>query len=122
MSYSQDGNKRSFPAGVDLSGLQYTAVVLDSAGLLQANVTAGGRILGILQDDPKASSAGTVRIRDVSKAVAGAATAIGALLMSNTTGRLITATSTNYVVGRGYLGGANGRIISAELFSGQALL
>ena len=56
-------------------------------------------IYGILQNKPASGQAADVGFLGVSKAIAGAAITAGAALMTDTSGRLITATSTNHRVG-----------------------
>ena len=55
--------------------------------------------VGVLQNDPASGYVADVAIGGVSKVVAGAAVAIGAALMSDTSGRAITQTSTNPIIG-----------------------
>jgi hypothetical protein len=60
--------------------------------------SGGEAIYGILQNKPLAGQAADVGIAGVSKAVAGAAVTRGAGLMTDTSARLITATSSNHTV------------------------
>ena len=55
--------------------------------------------IGILQNDPTSGTAANVAFAGVSKVVVGASLSAGALLMSDSSGRAITQTSTNPVVG-----------------------
>lgn len=57
--------------------------------------------IGILQNDPVSGAVADVAIGGISKAVAGAAITLGAALMADSSGRVITATSagTNPVLG-----------------------
>jgi Uncharacterized conserved protein (DUF2190) len=85
-------------ANADLSAKQYLAVAVSGADF-QVNVVGNGvKALGVLQNAPTSGQAADVRVIGVSKAVAGAAYARGVMLMSNASGQLITATSTNYAV------------------------
>lgn len=98
MAYAQDGGKVAFPADVDLSVTgQYRAVKRTATGI-DLCVAADAGFVGILQDDPLAGESGTVKTRDVSVAVAGAAVAVGARLTTDATGRLVTAAVGNPVV------------------------
>lgn len=123
MAYGQDGPYRAFPAGADFSTpagsslgpAQWRGVTLDTNGNLQLVASQGVRVLGILQDDPQSGRTGTVKVRDVSKALAGGTFAIGALLMCAADGRLITATATNMVVAQALQAGAAGRIVAVEV-------
>lgn len=87
-------------ASADLSSDQFCAVkVYASADLQVALASTGGEaILGILQNKPTAGQAADVRFTGVSKARAGNSYSRGAGLMTDTSGRLITATSTNVIV------------------------
>lgn len=86
-------------ANVDLSADQFCAVKIGTADLNVVLANTGGEaILGILQNKPTAAQAADVRFVGVSKAKAGAAYSRGAGLMTDTSGRLIAATSTNVIV------------------------
>ncbi len=100
MAYEKEQFLDAYPTDGDLSAAQYKAVVLGTDGKLDL-AGAAVRVLGILVDDAPANERGTVCHFGFTKAMAGAAVAAGALLMTDgTTGRLITATGTNLVVGR----------------------
>lgn len=99
MPFAQDGAQRAFTADTDLRTSQWCAVRRTATGIALAGA-ASVDFLGILQDDPDIGEAGTVKVRDVSKAKAGAAIAAGARLTTDATGRLITAAATNPIVGR----------------------
>lgn len=87
-------------AGADLSAKQFFAVKITGADLAVNLASTGGEaILGILQNKPTSGQSADVRFSGVTKAIAGAAYSRGAKLMTDTSGRLITATSTNNVVG-----------------------
>ena len=90
----------SLDAAADLSAKQYTLVKVSGDNGIAANVLATTLSIGILQNEPPSGSPGTVAIAGISKAIAGAAVAAGAQVMSDTTGRVITATGSGaYVVG-----------------------
>ena len=59
------------------------------------------KAIGVLQNDPLSGAVADVCIGGISKAVAGASITLGAALMSDTSGRVITQTSpgTNPLVG-----------------------
>lgn len=100
MAYAQDGGKVAYPADTDLSVTgQYRAVKRTATGIALCGAADAG-FLGILQDDPLAGESGTVKTRDVSKAVAGAAVAVGALLTTDAVGRLVPAALGNPAVAR----------------------
>ncbi len=86
-------------AGADLSTKQFFAVKVDTDGDVVL-AGAGEVAVGILQDKPAADGrAATVADGGVSKCVFGATVAPGALVMSDANGKLITATTGNYVIG-----------------------
>jgi hypothetical protein len=87
-------------AGADLSASQHLFVVVNASG--KAVVAgAGVAIDGVLQNNPAADQAATVwGLGSVSKVVAGAAVAAGALVTPNASGQAITAVSGNYIAGR----------------------
>jgi hypothetical protein len=78
-------------AAGDLSADQFKFVTIGASGVAR-NVTNGGYVDGVLQDKPAAAGrAATVANGGVSKTVAGAAVAKGAKVMSDATGRAVTA-------------------------------
>lgn len=86
-------------ANVDLSASQYCGVKIGTADFNVVLASTGGEnIVGILQNKPTAGQAADVRYCGVTKAKAGASYSRNALLMTDTSGRLITATSTNQAV------------------------
>jgi hypothetical protein len=85
-------------AGPNGSG-QYLAVKITAARQVNLANTGGEAVLGILQNTPASGQACDVGFVGVSKAVAGAAVAAGAELMTDTSARVITRTSTNHQVG-----------------------
>ena len=85
----------------DLSAKQFLAVKVDASNSLQVILasTGGEAILGILQNKPTTGQAADIRVAGVSKAVIGSGgVTAGDLLMTATSGALITATNTNYGV------------------------
>jgi len=61
---------------------------------------AGAGVPGfVLQNEPNTAQAASLRAIGISKVVSGAAFSLGDKLMSNATGKAITATGTNNVVG-----------------------
>lgn len=79
---------------------QFLAVKVTASRQVNLANAGGEAIDGILQNDPALGQAADVGFSGVSKAVAGAAFVAGALLMTDTNGRLITATSTNDAVAK----------------------
>lgn len=100
---------------------QFLAVRLstaaDNTSVLE--VTGGVPIFGILQNTPVQGDPCDVAVIGESKAVAGAAVAHGDLLMTDTHGRLILATTGNQVVGQAKeAAGAAGDVFAVNLFAG----
>lgn len=91
-----DGSQTT--AAVDLSAAQFKAVKITAARAVNLANTGGEAIYGILQNKPTAGQAADVGFVGVSKAVAGAAVNAGDYLMTDTSARMITATSTNHRV------------------------
>ena len=86
-------------AAADLSAKQFYAAKLTAARSVNLASTGGEAIYGILQNKPVSGEVADLAIFGVCKAAAGAAFSAGAALMTDTTGRLITQTSTNATVG-----------------------
>ena len=86
-------------AAASLTTSQFYAVKLTGSRAVNLASTGGEAIYGILQNKPASGQAADVGFLGVSKAIAGAAITAGAALMTDTSGRLITATSTNHRVG-----------------------
>ena len=86
-------------ASADLSASQYCFVRLDTSGQV-AVAGAGEEANGILQDKPAAiGRACSYAIGGVSKVRAGAAIGDGVKVMSDSTGRAIAGTATNFILG-----------------------
>lgn len=122
-----------WPANVDMSAeptpgfpgtFQFTGVVLAAAAAgvdgfagagIQAPAASGVAILGILQDNPKQNVSGDIWLQGISKAVFGATITINQLLMVNTSGQFVPATSGNFAVAMALCAGSNGQIGSVWL-------
>ena len=91
-----DGSQTT--AAADLSSSQFYAVKITAARAVNLASTGGEYIYGILQNKPTSGQAADVGILGISKAIAGAAYSAGVALMTDTSGRLITATGTNHRV------------------------
>lgn len=116
MAGYQDGNKRAKPANGDLSAKQYFGVVSDANGEIAVNTVAGGRIDGVLLDDPTDGKIGTYQVYDVAKVICGAAVAAGAELHCTAAGKFVTATAGLHIVAKALEAGAGDlSIISAEI-------
>jgi hypothetical protein len=75
--------------------------------------SAGGNILGVLQNNPGLAEAGTVMVSGVSKVKAAGTFAIGALLAVNSAGAFVAAVSGDYAVAQALQAGVSGTIVSA---------
>jgi len=120
----------ALPANIDMSGLatnpskQYQAVdvgaatgagILEPAALI-AVLAAGGKSIGILQNNPQLGEAGSVMVHGVSKALLGAGGAtVGAVLAVDASGNLVAAASGNYGVAVALQAGASGQVIAVLL-------
>lgn len=105
-------------AAADLSAKQYYCVEVDSAGKAALS-GAGELVYGILQNKPTAADRAEVMRLGVSKAVAGAAIAVGAEVASDAAGKIVTATTGDRVVGIAReAAAADGNIIAIDVMSG----
>lgn len=98
MAYEIPGFSFSLVAASDLSTHQYKFVNVDTTGKAALG-GAGTRSIGVLQNKPTLGQIGTVVVTGVSKVVAGAAVTAGDEIMSDATGRAITAVATNQGLG-----------------------
>jgi len=93
----------SYEASADLSASQFKLVELDSNGRVAITNASTDQSIGVLQNKPNAlgvaSEVGLLNGSARLKVVAGAAVAIGAVLMADTSGRAVTGTTTNRRVG-----------------------
>ncbi len=114
MAYEQTLHTISAPASADLSASQFCFVAVNSSGQLVLP-SAGGDAEGILQDKPNAAGvAGEVGILGVSKLVVGTGgVTAGDLLATDVSGKAVTATTGNKILGRALVTGAAGVIIPA---------
>lgn len=109
-----DGSQTT--AAADLSAAQFKAVKITAARAVNLASSGGEAIYGILQNKPLSGQAADVGIVGVTKALCGAAVSAGDYLMTDTTARLITATSTNHRVAQALeAGGAAGAVITVAL-------
>lgn len=98
MAYGQEGDRVAYAADADYSTTgQYRAVKRSTTGIVLCGANSVA-FLGVLQDDPAAGEAGTVKTGGLSKAVAGAAFAAGIQLTTDSAGRFVTATTGQQVL------------------------
>jgi len=114
-----EGNLDVIPGVVasgDLSAHQFKFMAIGASGAA-LNTTEGAIVDGVLQNKPDAADkAASVASRGVSKVMAGAAVTKGALVMSSTTGKAITATTGKHAAGRALeAAGADGDLIAVSL-------
>lgn len=95
MTASEDLSPTAGLNGVNGSG-QFLGVFISGARTVAHDGTGGVAIYGILQNQPKSGQAADVGIFGVSKAVAGASLTANDPLMTDSSGRVITGTSTNH--------------------------
>lgn len=99
----------------DLSGNQYN-FVKRGTGQTIAVAAAGDAAVGVLWNAPAASGrAATVVTGGRPHVYAGATIADGAEVMSNATGKAVTATATNTVLGYALHGAASGELVQIEI-------
>lgn len=111
-------------ATASLTTAQFVAVKLDSAAGVIICSASGEKIFGILQDKPAAGAVCEVCTLGVTKAKAGAVVAAGALIMTNASGRVITAATTGSTIIGWALSaaGADGDIITVYLHPGLGVV
>lgn len=102
-------------ANADLSADQFFAVIMTTTPRKVDIAGAAANIYGILQNKPTAGQAADVGIFGVSKAIIGATVTAGDALETDSTGRLITQTSTHPKVAVAIESGAVNNIISVRL-------
>jgi hypothetical protein len=124
-----------WPANIDMSAdptpgvpptYQFTVVDLyapagsvgTEAGAAINLCSAGYPALGILQDNPPLGVEGTIMIQGISKARIGTGgCTLGALLMSDGSGNLVAATSTNHAIAKALCTATAGAITSVLIKS-----
>lgn len=109
-----DGSQTA--AAADLSAKQFYAVKITAARAVNLASSGGEAIYGILQNNPTSGLAADVGFLGVSKAVIGAAVTAGDYLMTDSSGRLITVTTTSKRVAQALETGATaGQLITVML-------
>lgn len=112
----------SYPAAADLSANQYHAVTINSSGEAALAGANSALVDGILHN-PTANAQGVmarvITLRGVVvKAKFGATVALGALLTTDATGRLVTATTGQNVVAKAHrFGGVVNEIVEVLWFA-----
>jgi len=101
----------------ELMTQQYYIVQLDASGNIEYGEGATDKIVGVLQNKPRAGEAALYRFAGTSKVVASGAISIGDWLTSHANGRALTTTTDgNLVIGRALEAAtAAGDIIEVQL-------
>lgn len=107
MSYDEGLRTISLPANADLSAAQFKFGVINTSGRIEVGNAAGEACHGIIQDKPVAAGEPTkFGVRGVSKVVLGVDSLTpGVEVMTDTSGRAITATAGSRALGVLTLGG-----------------
>lgn len=117
MAKQNQVQSRSYEAGADLSADQFRIMTLSSGQVVRQTSSAGDSE-GVLQNNPSAQGdAAEVAYAGQVKIVAGAAVAQDALVMSDTSGRAITATGSGVkLLGKARkAAGAAGELLEVDL-------
>lgn len=115
MAFHEDVKKVTILAGSDLSANQYSFVNRNASNQL-ALAGAGLDADGVLYDKPSAQGrAAAVAINGVAKVLLGGTVAVGDDVTSDATGRAVTATTGDVILGVCAKGGAVGEIGSVQL-------
>ena len=100
MAYEIPGFSFPLPSGADFSsGAQFRFCDVSGTGKA-VNPSAGGRVVGVRQNRPKADEATTIVGSGISIVEAGGAITVGALVATNAVGQALVATTGQAVVGR----------------------
>lgn len=122
MAYEQNLLTVSLPVNQSFASLQFTFVAVNSSGNLIPPSGAGVYCDGVIQDDNPNSGivASSVGIFGISKVVSAGTVTAGDLVMTDSSGRAVTATSSNHILGRALAGngGVTGVIIPVLLNKG----
>lgn len=94
----------SYPAGADLSALQFTFVKMNAAGAIVAVAAATDIPIGVLQNQPKSGQFASVVVVGGTKLIASAAISLPALIGTTATGTAVKLTAgtdtTKYILGQ----------------------
>lgn len=117
MAYNLLGFMMTLEAAQDLSSSQYCAVNIDTNGKA-ALPSAGGRIVGVVQNDPTSGKETTIQIAGVTKMIAAGAVNLGDYVKVDAAGKAVaTSTAADKTVGICVVAGTGaGQTISVLLF------
>lgn len=112
MAYESLTPLRSIKVTASFASKQYTFVTIDTNGQL-ASPSAGGDVIGIIQDDPAAGEVGSVcRPGDITKVKLGGSVSAGNDVTCDGNGAAVAATSADRVHGKALEGGSSGQLVT----------
>lgn len=124
-AYKLLGFTHTAVAGFDASLSRFRAIVIDSAGLAQLP-SAGGAISGILMDKGVAGVELPYQFLAIAQWECGGTVAVGDTVMTDSVGRMVTASATDISNGKGkglcHVGGSIGQLGCAQLLGTPAAL
>ena len=114
----------SFFVGVLAAGSDFSSEAADQfvamdvgAGETAVLPLAGAPVLGICQHNPVAGEAVQIMVAGVSKAKIAGTVAAGDLLMTNSAGKLLLATTGNHAIAKAMQAGVSGDVVAVLLKS-----
>lgn len=115
--------RQTFVAGADLSDKQYTfvtcnGVAADGENRSVVSPSAGGKVDGVVINNPAATHAATVVVFGRTKVKAAGTIAAGAEVQTNGSGRVVTATGTNVRVGKALEAAVANQVITIDFYPG----
>ena len=116
--------RQTFVAGADLSAKQYTfitcnGVTADGENRTVVSPAAGGKVDGVVINNPQNTRAATVVVFGRTKVKAGGAIAAGAEVQTDANGRVVAATGTNIRVGKALEAAVANQIITIDFYPGD---
>ncbi len=115
MAHYVEGSNKGFKAGADLSTNQYNIVKLNSSGNVILATAATDKIIGVLNDKPRANGTGDVRLRSAAGTLnvkLGGTVALGDAVTTNASSVGITTTTAgDQILGYALEAGVSGQII-----------
>lgn len=107
MSWEIPGFQFTLLAAADLSAKQYYGVYVDSSGTVSlCNATT--KPDGVLQNDPELGEPANIMRDGISQAELGGNVTAGDLVTTDANGKIVTATTGKYVLGRALASGSSG--------------
>lgn len=105
-------------AAADLSAKQFYLLKVAANGTVNLQTSAGGAILGVLQNKPESGQAADVSVSGVSKVLAGGTLAAGDPVQAHTDGTAIKALTGDVSCGTVLFGAASGEYATILLSAG----